>query len=745
MTVEPMHGDERKVIPLRRPGQAPRLFTDGDTPDEVELFDEDDVLEGEVVGEEVEWEALPVLHRAAVVVRETVTSDAARTAARQASYLVVGASVARRRWKDARGGRYERMMSAAEAVGDHEAVLKWAELAAQSHADRHARRMERAANWGRHIERLPLYAKGTAGTMGGLGVLLAVAEKDAAMVAAPFLAMADVVQWAIHMVVILWGPALVTAPIVGLLALWATGRGNLAASDIAWVQALNPAAEDDEAPITPSVVVTALRDLGIPTLRKAIEAMGDAGAAMLSPIRIAGCGVELDVTLPSGVSTEEIDKKRRKLAENMARHEYELFITIPAKAHTVRLWIADSGALDEPIGPSPLVTGTSVRADYYRGRAPWGQTLRGDAATVSVFQQHVLITGKSNQGKTASLRALALWLALDPTVEFRIADLKGVGDWRMFEGIATELTQGPADKHIMAATHMAEDAVEEMNRRIEALKDSGAEEGVTRDMARAAGSGFHPLVVIVDEAQKAYMASHIKDEAGNPYGGKSSRSRYFKAVRELHNQGRAVNVTLWQGTQDPTDENLPKIAREGAHLRASLFLATESQAKMALGEAPVDQGAAPHKLRDGIDLGTVVTVGPGVEIPRGQPSVTIRTHFVSGKEAAAAAERVKKQRGLIATREGKAEKVAPRSLLADLDEVLMGRSDDEVRLSHLPALLSQHAPDHEPYRQITGEQIAATLKGYDIKVTKTGNVWRLMPADFRAGFARITTEDFSQE
>ncbi|PWS48510.1 hypothetical protein DLE01_26850, partial [Streptomyces sp. FT05W] len=38
----------------------------------------------------------------------------------------------------------------------------------------------------------------------------------------------------------------------------------------------------------------------------------------------------------------------------------------------------------------------------------------------------------------------------------------------------------------------------------------------------------------------------------------------------VHNQGRAVDVTLWEGTQDPTDQNLPKLVREGAHTRASL-------------------------------------------------------------------------------------------------------------------------------------------------------------------------------
>ncbi|RSS85109.1 ATP-binding protein, partial [Streptomyces sp. WAC05950] len=128
--------------------------------------------------------------------------------------------------------------------------------------------------------------------------------------------------------------------------------------------------------------------------------------------------------LPSGVSTEEVQKRRRKLAENLARHEHEVFITIPTAARTVRLWIADSGALDEPIGPSPLVTDETATANYKTGKAPWGQDLRGDAATLSLYQRMVLITGLSNQGKTAALRALALWLALDKTVEFRIADLK---------------------------------------------------------------------------------------------------------------------------------------------------------------------------------------------------------------------------------------------------------------------------------------------------------------------------------
>ncbi len=72
-------------------------------------------------------------------------------------------------------------------------------------------------------------------------------------------------------------------------------------------------------------MVKALRDLGVPALRRAIQEMGDAGASMLSPIVIAGYGVEVDVTLPSGVSTNEVQGKRRKLAENLSRHEHDAY------------------------------------------------------------------------------------------------------------------------------------------------------------------------------------------------------------------------------------------------------------------------------------------------------------------------------------------------------------------------------------------------------------------------------------
>ncbi|MDT0307021.1 ATP-binding protein [Streptomyces sp. DSM 44917] len=572
--------------------------------------------------------------RSGRVVRTVVGHEramgAGRAVVRHGMYVIGGGRiVVRRVWDSRTAARYERMLRAAEAAGNHDAAVAWEERGARFRAARHRRRMDLLTAPVQAAKSAAAGAGATVGALLLLGVVMALASEDFTELGTPLMAAIELVNGLLFVASIVWGIGVLIGPWAAVAGLWAVGRRRQAAPN--WTL---PARERDDAgaPITPSVVVTALRDLGIPTLRKAIKEMGDAGAAMLSPIVLAGCGVEVDATLPSGVSTIEVQNRRRKLAENLGRHEHEVFITIPTAARTVRLWIADSGALDEPIGPSPLVTDPDLKANYKTGRAPWGQDLRGDAAALSLYQRHLLVTGLSNQGKTAALRALALWLALDPSVEFRIADLKGVGDWGMFDGLASVLIQGPTDDHVIEATEMVEGGVAEMERRLQAPP----------------GTVHPPLILVVDEAQMAFMCPALDGEK-RPYGGSKATSRYFMAARKIHNQGRAVNVMLWQGTQDPTDQNLPKLVREGAHTRASLALGTESQARMALGDKAVDGGAAPHLLRQGLDKGTLVVASDGIEVPAGQASLTVRTHYISTDDAGEVATRAKAMRDGVTT------------------------------------------------------------------------------------------------
>lgn len=611
---------------------------------------------------------------------------AARTTVRHGLYVAGGARIVTRRvWEARTPARHERMVRAAEAAGNTDLAAEWEERGQRFRDARHRRRMDlltAPADAARGI------AVGTGmgiGALVALGVVLAIANKDVADVVTPLMAVVKFVKLLITIVTVVWGPLVTLAPFLGLLGLWAVGAQQKAAPP--WALPVSDRDAEGE-PITPSIVVKALRDLGVPALRGAIKDMGDAGASMLGPIRIAGCGVEVDVTLPSGVSTNEVQNRRRKLAENLTRHEHEVFITIPAAARTVRLWVADSGALDEPIGPSPLVTDETLTADYTKGKAPWGQDLRGDAAALSLYQRHLLITGLSNQGKTVALRSLALWLALDKSVQFLMGDLKGVGDWAMFEGLASVLIQGPTDEHVIEVTEMVESAVQEMNRRIQAPP----------------GTVFPPLIVLVDEAQVAFMCP-AKDDEKRPYGGSKATSRYFMAVRKIHNQGRAVNVLMWQGTQDPTNENLPKLVREGAHTRASLALGTEQQARMALGDKAVDGGAAPNLLRPGLDQGTLVVASAGITIPAGQSSLTVRTHYIDDEAALALTDRARALRDGVTTLRV-VDQGEDRDALADILTVL----GDTARVLTQDVLKRLSALAPETYGQWTNGDLKRVLE-----------------------------------
>lgn len=620
-------------------------------------------------------------------------------------------------------GVYRRQIRSAEAAGDVARLGEWADRRQSAANQRMSRLMQ-----------LPTMLWGLAKVT--LGVLVAIPLVMTLLATilwafgvtdfeTPWLWAGWVIRVVAYVLIAVFWICVALLPVVLMVAGHREGRRKGAVIPM-WL-AVPGERESSGEPITPSKVVVALRDLGVPALRKALTGMPDGGAAMLSPITIAGCGVQVDVTLPSGVSTDEVQRRRRKLAENLGRHEHETFITIPVAARTVRLWIADSGALDEPIGPSPMVLDPDFKASYKTGQAPWGQDLRGDAAAISLYQRHLLITGLSNQGKTASLRALALWLAFDPSVKFRISDLKGAGDWSMFDGIAEVLIQGPTDDHVIAATEMLEAGEAEMNRRLQAPP----------------GTKFDPLILIVDEAQVAFMCpareEYVTDgdkvKQGAPYGGTKATSKYFMAARKIQNQGRAVDVLLWQGTQNPTDQNLPVLVREGAHIRTCLAVGTEAQSRMALGDKAVDGGAAPHLLRQGLDKGTLVSNGEGVEVPAGQSSITIRTHFIDDPEAVELAERAKALRARPAVQQAE-----ERDLMADLNEVI-GVGDDRLRLADLPGMLRQLAPGWQAYEEMTGTSLREILtREYGVKVTNAQNVWRLDPQDFRRVWARLEAD-----
>lgn len=667
---------------------------------------EDPKPAAEVGGEQQDQE--PGARRYFHKVRAVATHKHTRTVARQGAYVAAGAMHARKRWRDERTtARHHRMMTAAETTGDHATALLWEERASRHRAERHARRMELLRHGPIHLARsLAVSGLVAAGTLVLLGLILAASSKQAADVIRPLMDAATFVRFVAEVIAVLFWPMVALAPAAVLAGLWSLGRRR--AEVPAWLAPQGLKQPAGSGKITPSVVIVALRDLGVTALRAKIKEMEDGAAALLGPIAVAGVGVEVDVYLPSGVSTTDILDRHQKLAENLGRHRHELYITIPPeRARTVRLWIADIGALNQPIDPSPLVTDPDIVANWFTGSAPWGVDLRRDPVGFQPKQRHVVLTGLSNHGKTFALRALALWCAFDACVEFLIADLKGVGDWSMYDGLATELIEGPGDRHVIATTYMVESAVAEMERRLEEANKLGVKDGIPEELARKPGSGFHPIIVIVDEAQRAIICPAV-DSDKIPFGGLTNKGRFLTACRNLMNQGRAVNIVLWLGTQDPNPQNFPVLLRNSAHLRASLPLGSKGQAEMVLGEDAVAAGAAPHRLRRGIDKGVVVGFGEGLDFPTGQSHMTVWTHFVDGEDAHLVADRAKERRKAVTTRTGHADDQDDHpdlDVLADVAAVLDGavrmRKDEAMHLL---------AERDDRYRTWTDGQMKAALE-----------------------------------
>ncbi|MGH3511173.1 MAG: hypothetical protein ACRDRB_02700 [Pseudonocardiaceae bacterium] len=504
---------------------------------------------------------------------------------------------------------------------------------------------------------------------------------------------------AVHAILVGGVPAL-------LVAAWREGRR--VAAPPRWLFTPDERTEQD-AEITADVITAALRHVKIPALTRYLTG-GGVLEYVITP-REQGGGTYTQVRLPLGVTAAELltSAKVELLAGNLGRHRHEVWPQreTDTDARVLDLWVADKGTMDKPAPPWPLLADGEI--DVFRDRLPWGVTMRAEQITVGMLQKHWLIGATSKQGKSTVLRLLALGLALDPTVELHIADLKGDGDWSMFTPRAVTLIEGSADEHAQATTEMLESAVAEVARRYDAKRATGIVGAIPREVSRRKGSGFHPIYLIVDECQVLYGAPH-------PIGGAKDDARAWRAAKKLHDQARAVNVHLLQATQRPDDRTLPARVREGAHVRCALNVPNHETAKMILADA-ADRGARPQDLRPGADAGTVVATGEVEDIPHGQAFAIVRTHYVSTNDAYTVITRamdILQRTGRAAAINEAAEPDPARDLLTDVAAVLDGH--DKLRSADvLHQLRARWGP---AYGGWSAQQFATALEDCGVEVKK---------------------------
>lgn len=538
------------------------------------------------------------------VVRTGATHHRTRTAARHVGYTLVGLLiVVRTLWDASTHSRYERLLRAAEASGDHDKLLEWESRSETARERRHRRRMD----WlNAPLRLVRAWAVGIAAGVGvllALGIILAVADGDPHEAAVPLRAAVQVVRWAVWVVSIAWGPLLLAAPWIGVLALWQIGRTRSGPTRL-----VSRSGGTDGRAVVPDAgaILSALRHLGLAKLDQAFKA-GYGSANWPLQIWVEdphrdGKGWRAQLRLPQGVPVEHIARRDRKaiLAHNLVRTPVEVWPTEPREqAGVLDLWVADPGSLSGPVPPWPLLADLdSATSDYFAG-VPAGVNIRGDVVPARLFECNFVLGGQMGSGKSTLAITLLAGAMLDPLVDIDVFVMASNFDYDPMAPRLGKLMAEEGRGTIEACLETMTEALGSLAERGQALRDH-EERAANRRIAEL-DPRLRPHVIVVDECQSLFMDDKYGELAQD-------------TVFQLISKSRKYATTLVFLTPEPTKDSLPrKIVTVCSH-KSCFSIGDQTGNDAVLGTGSYSAGISAvglePKTDEGLgDCGTAMTRG----------------------------------------------------------------------------------------------------------------------------------------
>jgi S-DNA-T family DNA segregation ATPase FtsK/SpoIIIE len=678
--------------------------------------DDDLIVEGEIVDDEP-----PAPQRATGTALAIVTDRRAQFAARHAVYVGLGVLVlGRRAWESRSGARYDRWIRGAEAAGDHERLLEAEARLAAFRRDRHQRRMDWIEAPGKMARHFFWIMGATFAALLIIGIALAVISRHWYALLVPFITVFRVIAFAVAVASAGWAPALLAVLAAAVVITWVTGRRHAHATSSGW---LTPGKVSDEPGlvVTADGIVVALQHLKGTELQKAFRE-GWMPTFTLTPIK-DGQGYAAVFSLPLGVTPEHIADQRAVFARNLHRAEVEVW---PSDAErggvgppgTVALWVANRGVLSRPAPEYPLLH--EGAADVFEG-VPAGVTPRGADQSVPVVANNFVVGGQMGQGKSNGCRVVMLGAALDPIAELWIHVLAYNGDFDAYEPRLARYVKGAEDEHVEAAVRSLDELYTEVARREKRLAELGAKK-VTRGLAMQ-NADLRPRLALFSECHEMF---------GHPKLGTEAADLAASVLR------RARKSAIWLGfdTQSSRKDAIPPKVVELVSVNACFYVKSWRSNDGFLGDGSFAAGIRATELRPGRDRGTSLITG----VSDAQFEL-LKWYYVEVDDDTgydAAAEVI--ERAVAKAKPGvlSGPAMAPaeaRDLMADLIEVTR-RDDGKVRLADLPARLRELAPSYRDYRGISGASQRDQLEDRGVRVTNTGNVPRLDPADLHRALSR---------
>lgn len=337
--------------------------------------------------------------------------------------------------------------------------------------------------------------------------------------------------------------------------------------------------------LSETLILTALSSLGIGELNGAVRAAeklgGNASAVGFpAPITRDGPGFRADIDLPPGVTAGNVIERRERLAAGLRRPTGAVWPEPDGDSHAARLilWVGD-----KPMSKAKPISWTLAKrgtVDLFQP-FPIGVDPRGRVVYITLMFALMVIGAQPRMGKSFLLRLLLLAAALDPRCELHVYDMRGSADLLPLETVAHRLVSGDDDDDMAALLADVTALQQDMRRRykrIKTLDRSICPEGkVTSELASRRDLGLHPIVLALDECQRAFEHSEYGKELE-------------AIITDLAKRGPAAGIIVILATQRPDAKSLPTGISSNAVLRFCLRVADQTANDMVMGTSSYKAG-----------------------------------------------------------------------------------------------------------------------------------------------------------
>ncbi|WUC12921.1 cell division protein FtsK [Streptomyces sp. NBC_00564] len=475
--------------------------------------------------------------------------------------------------------------------------------------------------------------------------------------------------------------------------------------------------------LTGPIVLRALDNIGNAKVSAAIKKGGDMnGMRFTSEITRDGPGYRADLDLPWGVTPEDIMEERKPLASGLRRKVGCVWPSADPTEHEGRLilWVGDK-PMNETTKPAwPLLKSGTV--DLFKPVVFGNDQRMGDVDVTLMFAS-VVVGSIPRMGKTFLMRLFLLIAALDPRAALYAFDFKGTGDFGALEPVCHRYRAGEEDEDILYVLHALRELKEELRRRAKVIKSLPRsrvpESKVTPELANDKSLGLHPIVVGLDECQKAF--EHAKHGA-----------EIEEICTDIAKRGPALGMVGMFGTQRPDAKSLPPGISANAVLRFCLKVMGHTANDMVLGTGAYKAGYRATMFSR-TDLGICWMAGEGDD-PR-----IVSSAFVDALAAEQVVARARKVREEYGNVTGHAIGQEPESgeaafdLLADILKVV-ATDEDKVWNEKVAARLATLRP--EVYGGWKAETVTSNLRPHGVTAQDVWGTTDKGKGTTRRGIAR---------